>query len=336
MTDGRRMRWGLLAAGHIAEEFVASARVAASADIVAVASRDLTKAKAFARRHGIVRAHGSYAALLADPEVDVVYISTPHSSHAEWAVRAAEAGKHVLCEKPLTVTAAEAQTVIDAAARHDVFCMEAFMWRPHPLTDHLVAALRDGVVGEVRGVDVVFAFDAGRTPPARLVDPALAGGGILDVGCYCVSAALLVATTAAGAGAPVEPLEVTGMARHHPVTGVDTAATALLRFPGGLLARLACGFDADEGSRLVVTGTTGQLELPVPPWRLRSAGPGQAVVRRRGHEPEVTTVEAALPLFAYEIEAVAEHLDERQAPQCSWAESLATMRTLDRWRAAVR
>lgn len=154
----KRVRWGLLACGKIAEAFAGGVQQSTSGELVAVASRDAERAAAFGARFGVPNCHGSYEALLADPEVDAVYISTPHPMHAEWAIKAADAGKHILCEKPIAMNHAEASTIVDAARRNGVFLMEAFMYRCQPLLAKVLDLLRAGAIGEVRVIRASFGF----------------------------------------------------------------------------------------------------------------------------------------------------------------------------------
>ncbi|MEV6878224.1 Gfo/Idh/MocA family oxidoreductase [Amycolatopsis sp. NPDC051128] len=329
------LRWGLLAAGTIAAHFAAGVEESKHGVLTAVAARSADRARDFAARFEIPKAYGSYEDLLADPDVDAVYVSTPHAMHKEWAIAAAEAGKHVLCEKPLTVTAAEAEEVIGAAREHDVFLMEAFMYRLHPQTRRLVELIASGAIGEVRAVDTTFSFDSNPEETARLGDPALGGGGILDVGCYCTSLARLVAQAATGQDA-VEPVEVSGMAKLSR-TGVDEYATGLLRLPGDILATISCGIRLAREDGIRVFGTQGQLHVPRPAWihPLRTPGTSQIILTPSSGEPKVIEVEATQGVFAREADHVAAHVDDRQAPELTWAETLANMRTLDRWREAV-
>jgi predicted dehydrogenase len=328
----KNVRWGLLAAGTIAAEFAAGVDESKHGVLEAVAARSGSRAAEFASRFEIPKCYGSYEDLLADPDVDAVYISTPHPLHGEWSIRAAEAGKHILCEKPLTVSAAEAEKVIDAARANDVFLMEAFMYRLHPQIRRLAELISSGVIGEIRAVDVAFSFNF-VTP--RLADPALGGGGILDVGCYCTSLARLVSQAATGQDV-VEPDEVLGMARLD-ANGVDEVAFGLLRLPGGIIAQLACGFRLTQEDHIRVYGTQGQLYVPKPAWIHEQRRPmtSQIILTPEGGEPEVIEIEATQGLFAREADHVATHLADRQAPELTWAETLANLRTVDRWRAAV-
>ncbi|MEV7097974.1 Gfo/Idh/MocA family oxidoreductase [Amycolatopsis sp. NPDC051045] len=329
------LRWGLLAAGTIAAHFAEGVGESEHGVLAAVAARDAGRAQEFAARFGIPKAYGSYEELLADPDVDAVYVSTPHAMHKQWAIAAAEAGKHVLCEKPLTITAADAEEVIAAARAHDVFLMEAFMYRLHPQTRRLAELISAGAIGEVRAVDTTFSFDSNPEETARLSDPALGGGGILDVGCYCTSLARLVAQAATGQDV-VEPTEVSGMA-HLSATGVDEWATGLLRLPGDILATISCGIRLAREDGIRVFGSRGQIHIPQPAWihPLRTPGVSQIILTPAGGEPEIIEVEATQGVFAREADHVAAHVEDRQAPELTWAETLANLRTLDRWREAV-
>ncbi|WP_290058398.1 Gfo/Idh/MocA family protein [Amycolatopsis solani] len=329
------LRWGLLAAGTIAGHFAAGVEESRHGTLTAVGTREASRAREFAARFDIPKAYGSYEDLLADPEVDAVYVSTPHALHKQWAIAAAEAGKHVLCEKPLTLTAADAEAVIAAARKHDVFLMEGFMYRLHPQTRRLAELIASGAIGEVRAVDTSFSFDSNPEETARLSDPALGGGGILDVGCYCTSLARLVAQAATGE-AVVEPTEVSGMARLS-ADGVDEYATGLLRLPGDILATISCGIRLTREDGIRVYGSRGHIHVPRPAWihPLRTPGTSEIILTPAGGEPEVIEVEATQGIFAREADHVAAHVGDRQAPELTWAETIANLRTLDRWREAV-
>ncbi|MBE3134638.1 MAG: aldo/keto reductase, partial [Acidobacteria bacterium] len=277
-----------------------------------------------------------YEALLADAEVDAVYIATPHPMHAEWAVKAAEAGKHILCEKPIGINHAEAMAMVEAAARHDVFLMEAFMYRCHPQTARLVDLIRDGAVGEVRVVKATFSFHAGFNPESRLFANALGGGGILDVGCYPVSAARLIAGAAAGLPF-ADPVEVKGCG-HLGATGVDEWAVASLKFPGEIVAQVATGIAVNQANTIEVFGTEGHIVVPWPWIPSREGGRTTILVHKNGAEkPEEIAIETSAWLYGLEADVVAANLAQRQAapPAMSWDDTLGNMQTLDRWRESI-
>jgi predicted dehydrogenase len=327
------LAWGILSTGKIAHTFADAVAKSTTGRVVAVGSRSLVDAEHFGDEFHLPCRHGSYEALLADPEVQAIYISTPHPFHAEWAIKAANAGKHVLCEKPLALNHTEAAAVIEAARQHDVFLMEAFMYRCHPQTAKLVELLQQRVIGDVRLIRASFGFCVPFDPASRLFNHALGGGAILDVGCYCVSMARLIAGVAAGQNAPAEPIEVTGAGQIGPVSRVDEYAIASLRFPGGILAELATAVQLKLDSTVKIFGSEGTLDIPAP-WV--PGGTSEILLHRQGKD-ETTVVNCPRNLYTLEVDVVASQLANRQAafPAMSWPDTLGNMRTLDRWRAAI-
>ena len=334
------LRWGILATGKIARAFAQGLRHSSTGRLVAVGSRHQETADRFGAEFGLPagRCHGSYEALLRDDEVQAVYISNPHSGHAEWAIKCAEAGKHILCEKPLAFNAAEAEGMVAAARRHGVFLMEAFMYRCHPQTLELARLVRDGAVGRVRAIQATFSFRAPVDPRSRLFDPALGGGGILDVGCYTVSMARLIAGAATGQPF-ADPLELSAVGQFGE-TGADIHASAVARFPGEILAQLSCGMRITQDNAVRIYGEDGWIHVPVPWAPTRDGGTSRIYLHRPGHaQPEeiVFTVPENLPAYLYtlEVDHVAAYLSQHESPVMSWADSLGNMQTLDRWRAAI-
>jgi predicted dehydrogenase len=254
------LRLGLLSTANINRLILAAARASDAVDVFAVASRDADRAAAYAREHGIERAMGSYEELLADPEVDAVYVSLPNSLHVEWSVRALEAGKHVLSEKPLARRPEEVERAFDAAARAGRLLAEAFMYRHHPQTKRVAELVRDGAVGEPRTIRAVFSFPLADVENIRM-KPELEGGALMDVGCYCVSGARLLAG---------EPERVYGEQRLGG-GGVDTTFAGVLRFPGDVVGVFHCSMDLPSRQELEVLGTEGTL-LVQAPWRVDFGG----------------------------------------------------------------
>jgi predicted dehydrogenase len=189
----KQVAWGILGTGSIAHTFAKAVGESKTGRLVAIGSRSQESADKFGDEFDVPHRHATYEELLSNPEVQAVYISTPHPQHAEWAIKTADAGKHILCEKPLTMNYPEAMAVVEAAVRNDVFLMEAFMYRCHPQTAKLVELIREGAIGQVRVIQADFSFHGGYNPESRLLNPELGGGGILDVGCYCASMARLIA-----------------------------------------------------------------------------------------------------------------------------------------------
>jgi D-xylose 1-dehydrogenase (NADP+, D-xylono-1,5-lactone-forming) len=247
------VRFGFLSTARINSRLLAAAAKSERAEVVAVASRDAGRAGAYAVEHGIPRSHGSYEALLEDPEVDAVYISLPNSLHVEWSLRALAAGKHVLCEKPLTRSPAEAEEAFNAAERAGRILMEAFMWRHSPQTAKLVQLVEGGVIGELRLVRATFSFPVEGRRNIRL-DPELEGGALMDVGTYGVSAARLLG----GEPERVYGEQVIGD------TGVDILFTGLMRFPRGLIAQVDAGMELPRRDGLEAVGNEGSLVIPDP------------------------------------------------------------------------
>jgi predicted dehydrogenase len=329
----QKLRWGLLGTGAIARKFASGLVESRTGLLAAIGSRTTAAAEQFAASFP-ARTFGSYEALLADPGVDAVYISTPHPWHARCAIAAAEAGRHILCEKPLTMNRAEADAVIAAARANDVFLMEAFMYRCHPQTDRLRELLAEHVIGRIGLVQATFSFRSNAGPESRLLAAELGGGGVLDVGCYCASMARLVAGAADGRPF-AEPLAVSGAGVLGP-TGVDEYAVATLDFGNGLLAQLACGVQLTVETSVRIWGDAGHLVIPSPWGASHSAGVSKILLHRTGDaKPEEVEIVSDRGLYALEADHVAAHLHARQSPAMSWDDSLGNMETLDRWRAAI-
>ncbi len=254
------MRLGLLSTANINRLVLAGARASDAVEAVAVASRDAGRAAAYAREHGLERAHGSYEALLADPDVDAVYISLPNSMHVDWSVRALEAGKHVLCEKPLARRPEDVERAFDAADRAGRVLAEAFMYRHHPQAARVAELVRGGAIGGLRAIRASFSFPLADLENVRM-RPELDGGSLMDVGCYCVSGARLLAG---------EPERVYGEQRLGP-TGVDTTFVGTLCFPGDVVATFHSSMDLPPRQELEALGTEGTL-LVQAPWRVDLGG----------------------------------------------------------------
>jgi predicted dehydrogenase len=333
MTD---LRWGILGTGRIAGIFSRGIRASQTGQLAAVGSRAQATADRFAREYGVARAHGSYEALLADREVQAVYVATPHPQHAEWTIRAAQAGKHVLCEKPLTLNHAQAVTVVGAARAAGVLLMEAFMYRCHPQTARVVELVKSGVLGRVGLVQATFGFQREFNPDVRLWNRALGGGGILDVGCYPVSFARLIAGAANGQPF-ADPVSVTGTGFLHPQTGVDVYAAGTLRFANGMVAQVACGIGLVQDSSVRIYGSEGWLHVPVPWISNRDGGTSSIFLHRPGAAAPEEIAITAPPLYALEADAFAAALaaGQRDVPQMTMADTLGNMTALDQWRSAV-
>lgn len=244
------LRIGILGTAKIARAFIAGVAPSEKVVVTAVAGRNFEKTRAFAEETGVARARASYDALLADPEVDAVYNPLPNSLHAEWSIRAAEAGKHVLCEKPLAVTAREAEAMFDAARRHGVRLVEAFPYRSQPQTLRLKELLNENAIGPVRLVRASFGFTIADAGNIRL-DPALGGGALYDGGVYPTNLVRTIAGTL--------PSRVHALARWTD-RNVDRSLVASLEFPGGLLAQISCSFETAVHRHALIAGENGVIE----------------------------------------------------------------------------
>ena len=304
------MRLGLLSTARINEQLVAGARQARGVEVVAIGSRELSRAEAQAQALGVPRAHVSYEALIADPDVEAVYVALPNSLHVEWSLRALQAGRHVLCEKPLSRRPDDLGRTFDAAERGGLVLAEGFMWRHHPQARRLVELLKE--IGELRLIRASFSFLLERAGDVRL-QAALDGGALMDVGCYCVSATRLLA----GEPLAVSAQQVRGR------DGVDVRLTGLLRFAGDVLATIDCGLDLAARDELEVTGTRGVLWLD-DPWHARTPA---IELRRADGSVERFAVEPLNP-YACELEDFAAAVAGERAPLYGREDALAQARAI--------
>ncbi|MFD7157432.1 aldo/keto reductase [Kribbella sp. NPDC059898] len=332
MTD-HKLRWGIIGTGNIASRFASQVPTSKTNEVVAVGSRSLDSANAFADKWDIAGRHASYEDLLADGTVEAVYIATPHPMHVEWAIKAAEAGKHVLCEKPLAINRAWAEAMIEAAVRNDVFLMEAYMYRCLPQTKLITQLVRDGELGTVHSIQATFAFNASFNPSSRIYADELAGGGILDVGGYPVSMARLIAGAATGQPF-ADPAAVNAVGTVGE-TGADEWTAATLFFDGGITAQITTGVRLADQNQVRIYGSKGYLQID-DPWFGGDGKPNEVVLSRVGEEPRELSAEPAL-IYTAEAEAVQAAIASgaKEAPEMSWADTLGNLTVQDLWRAAI-
>ncbi|MDA1264453.1 MAG: Gfo/Idh/MocA family oxidoreductase [Planctomycetota bacterium] len=304
-------RWGILSTGVIAGKFTEGLRAAEGHEACAVGSRSLASAQAFAERNGIRRAHATYEDLVADPEVDAIYVATPHTRHMQDTLTCLAGGKPVLCEKPIAVNASQGQRMVDAARERSLFLMEAMWTRFNPVIGALRGLVAGGAIGEPRHLSIHFGFRAEYDPTSRLFAPELAGGALLDVGVYCVAFASMLFGP--------EPEAVTGVATLSP-SGVDEQCAFALRYPGGELAVLSAAVRTNTPQEAVLSGSEGTIRVPLfwCPDRLYLGD-------------EERRFEVAGNGYHYQALEVAERVraGEVESPLMPHAESLAIQRTLD-------
>jgi D-xylose 1-dehydrogenase (NADP+, D-xylono-1,5-lactone-forming) len=305
--------WGIISTAHINRLVIPGARESPRVDLIAVASRDQARAEEYARKWDIERAYGSYEALLDDGDVDAVYISLPNTMHCEWSVRALEAGKHVLCEKPLSRHPEEVEAAFDVAERAGLILSEAFMYRHNPQTARLRALIDEHVIGDVRLIRSAFSYSLYDEANIRL-RPELEGGALMDVGCYCVNGSRFVAGG--------EPLSLHGQQWIGP-TGTDWLFTGSMRFADDVLAVFDCGTALPERDELEVIGSEGTLFLD-DPWHCKVP----VIEVRRGGEVERIELE---PVSSYrlELENVGDAIDGKAELLLGREDAVAQARALE-------
>lgn len=314
------IRWGILGSGNIASKFAQGLSVLDDAELAAVGSRAQESADEFGDRYNIPRRHSSYEALADDPNVDAIYVATPHSFHKENSLLCLRAGKAVLCEKPFTINAAEAEEVIAYARTHGLFLMEAMWSRFLPHMQEVRRLIDDGAIGDVRMVKADFCFRTRFNPAGRLFDPALGGGALLDVGIYPVSLAFWLL------GPPAQ------IASHAQLgeTGVDEQAGIVFGYTGGELAVLTTAIRTATPHTALIAGTEGYIAIHHSWW-----APSSFTLARRGKKEQHIEPETTGNGYNYEAAEVMDCLraGRTESDTMSLDESLALMRTLDRIRA---
>ncbi len=306
------VKWGILSTADINRKLLAGAAESDDVEVVAVGSRDLGRAQEFARTWGIERAYATYDELLADPDVEAVYIPLPNTMHSEWSIRSLEAGKHVLCEKPFSRHIADVERAFDAAEETGLHLSEAFMYRHHPQTARLAELVASGAIGDLRVIRTTFSYSLYDPENIRLRTDA-EGGSLMDVGCYCVSGARLLGG---------EPESVVGAA-HIGSSGTDWVFTGLMRFPGDVVALFDCGTSLPNRDELEAIGTEGSLFLD-DPWHCQSP----VIELRRDGSVERIELEAANP-YRLELEDMNAAIRGERLPLLGRADALGQVRAID-------
>ncbi len=338
MTD--KLNWGIIGTGAIAKTLANALAKSRTGKLIAVASRTQEKANEFGESFQLSpnKRYADYAALLADKDIQAVYIATPHPLHAPWTIKALEAGKHVLAEKPMAVNQYHAQAMVETALKHNRLLTEAFMYRCHPQTHKLIELLKQKAIGDVRVIQATFSFQAGFNADGRLYKNSLAGGGILDIGCYPVSMVRLLAGAATGTDF-ADPLDLKALG-HLESTGVDGYTLAVLKFPGEILAQIAGGIAINQDNVVRIFGTQGRIFLPNP-WVADRAAPsiGKIIVQKNGEPQQEIDCPAEVTTFTLEVDvfgdaALAGKI-QVPAPAMTWSDSLGNIATLDAWRSQI-
>lgn len=319
MAQFEKIRWGILGTGRIAGVFATGLTALEDAELVAVGSRSQQSADAFADKFDIPRRHASYEALAADPEIDAIYIATPHNLHAENSILCMQQGKAVLCEKPFTVNARETEKVIAVARQEKRFLMEAMWSRFLPALIYARDLVLDGAIGELRMIQADFGYRAGFDPEKRTFNPALAGGGLLDVGIYPISLAHWLLG---------EPAKIAGLAEVG-TTGVDEQAAWVFLYPGGEMAVMSSAVRTTTQHEAILYGTEGWIRLPAQFWNAK-----KLILHRNGKEDETFEPPRVGNGYNYEAAEVANCLraGKLESDVLPLAETLAMMRTMDELR----
>lgn len=315
--SSQKIRWGILSTANIGKAAVIPAIQASNnGEVVAVASRSLEKAQAFARELNIPKSYGSYKALLEASDIDAVYIPLPNNLHRDWTIRAAERGKHILCEKPLGLNTQECVEMDAAANRYGVRLMEAFMYRFHPRTQKVLDMVREGRLGELRLIHSTFTFRLTRPDNIRF-KPELGGGALMDVGCYCVNVSRTMAES--------EPVSVECFARWTK-SGVDEQLVGTLGFAGGLLAQFDCALTMARREEYTLAGTEAVLTIP----RAFVPGAASCVIEER-RDRGVLTRHRIKGANQYQlmVEHFADCILQDRPLRYSVAEAAANMRVID-------
>ncbi|AYM64023.1 Gfo/Idh/MocA family oxidoreductase [Agrobacterium fabrum] len=337
MTTEQPIRWGIIGPGTIARTFADGIAHSRTGRLEAIATRNPDRpglAEAFAG----ARIIKGYDALLADPDIDAVYIATPHTGHAEWAIKAIRAGKNVLVEKPIALSAYDADAIFHEAKKAGVFAGEAYMYRLHPQTAKLLELVKSRAVGDIRIIRSSFGFNMGSfRADHRLFANEMAGGGILDVGGYPVSMVRMIA--GAVEGKPfVEPEKVAGAA-HLGQSGVDEWASAVLKFANGIVAEVSCSIMAAQDNVLRIIGSEGRIEVKDFWFAAGHKGGTGRIDIIRGDKVDTIELPEDRWLYSFEVDAAGEAIrqgkKEFDAPGMAWADSLGNLRVMDQWRASV-
>ena|SRR5579864_3606820 len=327
MTDSAKIRWGIISTAKIGREQVIPAiRASRNGQVVAIASRDLTKGRALANSVGAEHAYDNYEALLADPNVDAIYNPLPNHGHAPWAVAAMRAGKHVLVEKPMALNTAEAQAMVDESHAAGVWLMEAFMYRFHPQHTHAREIIASGALGPLTVIDTSFSYSLSYTDSDNVRLAAdMGGGGLWDVGCYCVNSTRWLSGQ--------EPDAVSGFATYG-TTGVDEVFVGTLHFASGLLAHFECSLRSFGRRQYTVSGVKGQLHV-AEAFRPDDHPGVVQIVYRDQDKPETITV-AATNQYTLMVEEFADAILNKRPPRFAPEDGVQNMRVLDALAQAAR
>ncbi len=337
-----KLSWGILGTGNIARQFCIGVNASHRGKLMAVGSRTAESAAKFAATHQIPVAHDSYEGLLADPRVEAVYVSLPNTLHREWTIKALQAGKHVLCEKPFAANTVDSEAMFDVAEQRGLVLIEAFMYRAHPLIHAVIESVRQGDIGTLQLIRTSFCYRTTRIEGNIRFDPNLASGGLMDIGCYCINFSRHFAGE--------EPSSISAIALK-PAGGVDQVAAGMMLFPRGLVASFTSGMSLQADNTAYLCGTEGYIEIPIP-WKPPAIGATFSIVRATPPRMDQTglaaassvpnsgprqtfTVDANMDLYGLEADDFAGTVLDGKPPMLTRQDTLGNMRVLDEMRRQV-
>lgn len=326
MTDTRKIRWGMLGTKEILSDAIAKAIQASdTSTLVAIGSRDLNKAIAFSKKHNVPTYYANYQELLSDKDIDSVYIGLPNSLHKEWIIRCAKAGKHILCEKPFVLDTQEAEEVFAVVKKHNVFCMEALMYRCHPFIEQLQHLIDSNVLGRIKDITAKY-----NCKIDTLANP-IEGGAIRCLGCYPGSLVRLLAKE--------EPVGISATGTIDR-TGNDSNSVVMLTFKSGMIATISTDYTMEWYSHFLILGTNGILDVKANPWF--PGDTNRVILKINGKEEEILDfkVDNPKPFYTYQIDCVAEHIKKGlispESPGVTWEHSIGNVTVLETWLAQVK
>ena len=336
-----KVRWGIIGPGNIANRFADALKTSFSGELKGIASKNDERRRIFGDKYQVdpIFRFSHYDELLNSEDIDAVYISTPHTLHAEWTIKAAGKGKHILCEKPGAVNFKEGQRVIEVVHQAGVFYKEGFMYRCHPQIPGLVKLIKEKKIGKIQRIISSFGFDMGKTvPESRLFQKELAGGAILDVGLYPVSFSRMIAGLANGKNF-INPKNVTGKAKIGK-TGVDEISYGILEFENDIIAEVSTAIRENMINNVVIIGSEGKIELDQPWAPGRDGGPYHSTIKIiKNNKTETIDFKGPEHLFFFEAElssqTILKEKTEVPYPGMTWEDTLGNLKTLDEWRKAV-
>lgn len=323
MAGTRRIKWGILGTNWISGVIAEAIQKSNTSDLIAVGSRDLSRATEFAKKYSVEKFYANYEKLLSDPEVEVVYIGLPNHLHKEWIIRCAKASKHILCEKPFVLNSAEAKEAFDEVKKHNVFCMEALMYRCHPFIHKLEELVESKIIGDLKQISATYHVNIAEQ------ENKTAGGSIRSLGCYPVSLVRLLAKE--------EPERIFSFGERDTCFDTDTLSLAICHFKSGLKATITTSNSMDWWWQFTIFGTKGVLEVLTNPWL---PGESNKVRVKIGEKVETLDFKAEKPLYTYQIDFIGEHIQNKlKSPSkhgVTWEHTFGNVAFLESWLTQVK